>query len=529
MTSNSFFNRPTLPPLPPDALVSSEPQVIPKQIGPYQIETLLDRGGMSILYLASHPETQAPITIKVLSPQFLSHPEMTSRFLKEAEIIALADHPNIVKLYGYGEWEKGLYIAMEFIQGISLRQYLLQNPLSLKKALEMILEISYALCHLHTHGVIHRDVKPENVLVDESGHVKVIDFGISQLIDNPLVTSEPEKARLVGTPIYMSPEQRNDPTSASYPSDIYSLGIISYELLLGKLCHGQVHLSLMPKGMQKILAKALQADPKDRYLDIVDFIADVSAYLHSTQFDKEKKVGDSAGALFEKFHQLQQQLLPAVPLTIPQLDAGFVLHRPLGLNAFYAGQFLHGNLFVMAEPSTQEAEGLMTLLYLKGLLDVLAPKANSLTALANQLNEHLIQNPLQLPLPLLLIHWNAQENQVTWLSCGYGSLWYAADAKSAWENISCRHPALGLNPQHSYKQELLAFPPGRRLVICPLAETGSLFSEEQFRALLEEHRAFTPQKLAEALYRKAKSIQNHYFDTHPFVLLALENPTANSV
>lgn len=525
MSTNSFFKRPTLPPLPPDALISAEPPSTPKQIGPYPIETLLDKGGMSILYLASHPETQAPITIKVLSPQFLSHPEMTSRFLKEAEIIALADHPNIVKLYGYGEWERGLYIAMEFIQGISLRQYLLQNPLSLKKALEIILEISYALCHLHTHGVIHRDVKPENVLVDESGHVKVIDFGISQLIDNPLVTAEPEKARLVGTPIYMSPEQRNDPTSASYPSDIYSLGIISYELLLGKLCHGQVHLSLMPKGMQKILAKALQANPKDRYLDIVDFIADVSAYLHSTQFDKEKKVGDSAGALFEKFHQLQQQLLPELPLTIPGLETGFVLHRPVGLNAFYAGQFQQGHLFIMAEPSTQEAEGLMTLLYLKGLLDVLAPKASSLTLLANQLNEHLSENPLRLPLPLLFLQWDPAENRISWLSCGYGSLWYTSDKQASWENISCRHPALGLDAQHSYKQEVLAFPEGRRLVICPLAETGSPFNEEQFRFLLDEHLSFSPQKLAEALYRKAKSTQTHYFDTHPFVLLALEHPS----
>src|SRR5690606_36400224 len=103
------------------------------------------------------------------------------QFLKEAEIIALSNHPNIVKLYGQGEWEKGLYIAMEFIQGVSLTQFILQNSLSIKRSLEILLQVAYALLHLHSHGVIHRDLKPENILITENGGVKVIDFGIAQL------------------------------------------------------------------------------------------------------------------------------------------------------------------------------------------------------------------------------------------------------------------------------------------------------------------------------------------------------------
>ena len=150
---------------------------------------------------------------------------MVQRFLREADIIALADHPNIVKLYRQGTWEGGLYIAMEFIGSLSLRKYILRNLISLKHALELVLEISMALCHLHAHGVIHRDLKPENILVTEVGEVKVIDFGIAQLLtDSP--TDPRARRRLVGTPIYMSPEQKNDPESTSYPSDIYSLGII---------------------------------------------------------------------------------------------------------------------------------------------------------------------------------------------------------------------------------------------------------------------------------------------------------------
>ena len=156
---------------------------IPKMIGPYKIESLIEKGGMSLIYLGVHPDTKEPTTIKVLLPKYLFHPEVVKRFLTEAEIVsAMTDHPNIVKLYGHGEWEGGLYIAMEYIQGVSLRQKLLQSPISLKKALEIIIDIAYALCHLHTHGVIHRDLKPENILITDSSEVKVIDFGVAQLL-----------------------------------------------------------------------------------------------------------------------------------------------------------------------------------------------------------------------------------------------------------------------------------------------------------------------------------------------------------
>src|SRR5256885_15602408 len=119
MDDQDFHKQRTLPTI---ANSKSDEQKLPEKIGPYKVEALLERGGMSLLYLATHPETKDPITIKVLFPEFVSNPEMVQRFLREAEIIELTDHPNIVKLYGQGEWENGLYIAMEFIQGISLRQ-----------------------------------------------------------------------------------------------------------------------------------------------------------------------------------------------------------------------------------------------------------------------------------------------------------------------------------------------------------------------------------------------------------------------
>ncbi len=133
MVDSSFYKQPTMP-----DLISEHPTPpVPKMIGPYPIESLLNKGGMSLLYLGVHPETKQPLTIKVLSPSFVNHPDAVSRFLKESQIVMMANHPNIVKVYGQGEWEKGLYIAMEFIRGISLRHFIMQQSLSMRRALEI--------------------------------------------------------------------------------------------------------------------------------------------------------------------------------------------------------------------------------------------------------------------------------------------------------------------------------------------------------------------------------------------------------
>ena len=229
MVEDPFYKQPTQPGIETDREKLSK-ESIPKMIGPYKIEALLEKGGMSLLYLGTHPETKEPVTIKVLSPKFVAHPEVVKRFLTEAEIIALADHPNIIRLYGHGEWEGGLYIAMEFIQGISLRQYLLQTPMSLKRVLEIILDIAYALCHLHTHGVIHRDLKLGNLFLTERMQLKVGDFGLAAQ-----VFYEGERKKTVcGTPNYLAPEVLENSNGHSYEVDYWSIGVILYTMLYGR-------------------------------------------------------------------------------------------------------------------------------------------------------------------------------------------------------------------------------------------------------------------------------------------------------
>jgi serine/threonine protein kinase len=519
-----FYKQPTHPTL-QSKLLSQEN--LPKQIGPYKIEALLEKGGMSFLYLATHPETQDPITIKVLFPEFVSNPEMVQRFLREAAIIALADHPNIVKLYGQGEWEGGLYIAMEFIQGISLKQYLLHNLISLKHALELVMEVSMALCHLHAHGVIHRDLKPENILVTESGGVKVIDFGISQLLtDNQ--RDPHSKRRLIGTPIYMSPEQKHDPESTSYPSDIYSLGIITYELVLGKLSHGQIHLSIMPKGLQKILAKALQPHPENRYQDIVDFMTDVSAYLHSPVLLRENKELDPLGDLSESLRHAQHSLVPQHPPHWPQIEIGLTTYKSLGISSLYYDFFTlpeQAYGVIIGEPSVKGSPGIVYSSVLRGMVRALCQLTQHPHEMATVLNALLLDDPMKQHFAFSYLIFLPRENIFRFISCSCGHLLYQPAMGSSFLSIPSHHASLGADPRARFTGIEQTWYPGDTVFFYASSGLQALHQEavltaEQLQTHLAETARVSPQRQVEAILRKVKVNLSHPSQERSLVLLS---------
>lgn len=506
MTSDDFHKHPTQPGVPSGSKQPSIPE-LPLTIGEYKIESLLEKGGMSILYLATHPVTKEPVTIKVLSPKFLSQPDVVQRFFNEAEIIAMADHPNIVKMYGHGKWEGGLYIAMEFIQGISLRQYILQTPMSLKHALEVVIDIAYALCHLHTHGVIHRDLKPENILMTDAGGIKVIDFGIAQLLTEQETTHDAAKQRLIGTPIYMSPEQRENPENVSFPSDIYSLGIITYEMILGKLSHGQIHISLMPKGIQKILNKALQPNPDDRYQDVVDFITDVSAYMNSGALQKEKKVGDRLSELSENLRQAQIALMPATPPQWSGIEAGLTSHIGTAVFTTYFDFFeLPDESFgiIMGEPTSKEPESILYTAVLRGMVRSLSRLTTSPAELMTILNEHVIKDPMNQAFALHYLVLSPKKNQACYISCGYGSLWHIQSGQITPQRWVAENIALGIDAKTQFTEIKHPWQMGDTLLLAPFAFLSEAvpLSESFFQRIIMDYIDLPPQKQVDNIVRK---------------------------
>jgi hypothetical protein len=450
MIDDDFYKETTLPPPPPDRDGSSGVE-IPKKIGSYLIESLFEKGGMSVLYLGIHEETKEPAIIKVLSKKYLLNTEVVKRFLKEADIIAMTNHPNIVKLFVHGDWEGGLYIAIEFVPGISLRQYILQKHISLKRSLEMIIEIAYALCHLHMHGVIHRDLKPENILITDSGTIKVIDFGIAQLLTEESYNKRVGEQHFVGTPVYMSPEQKDNPELVSYPSDIYSLAIICYELVLGKLSHGQLHLGLMPKGLRKILTKALQPDPKLRYQDVVDFIADTSAYLNSDSLKEDLNIRDHLSELSENLKSTQLILVPEKAPAWKELDIAIATNKDVSLFGFQ--QSLYQDFFeipngaygvIMTESSLKNKETLIYTAATRGMIRALCKLTTNPQELVTILNDLIVNDPLRHNLSLSYATIEPDKKTIQYIACGEGQLCYYFNSQlKTFEKIINQNPFLG--------------------------------------------------------------------------------------
>jgi len=532
MNENDFHKQITLPIIKTDGNVSNfDVKSIPKKIGPYTVESLLDKGGMSILYLGTHPETKMPTAIKVLSPRYMSHPEITKRFLDEAEIISLADHPNIVKLYGHGEWDQGLYIAMEFIEGISLRQYLLRNPLSLKHALDIIIDISYALYHLHTHGVIHRDLKPENILITDSGVIKLIDFGIAQLLNQPDdEDDDAAKKQFAGTPIYMSPEQRDNPESVSYPSDIYSLGIVAYELILGKLSHGRIHISLIPRGMQRILSKALQPLPSSRYEDIIDFITDISAYMKSEIFINESLPTDQLSEMNTSIKLAEKNLLPSSAPHWTGAAVGFAQSKGFMISGIYYDFFLHPNdcySILCLEPINKGAEGIMYCAVARGMAKSLVAQETPVQEIIPKLNFLLSSDAAHQGFYFSFVYFHPQSNIIHYLCTEVCPLWYNPFKQNSLVQLPVNAPLLGTWQKAVFNIQAHPWNSGDNLII----SSYTVKSEEPdvdrehignyLHQTLKEYLEQPPQQLVNGVMRRLKIANDKLLLQNSITLICL--------
>jgi hypothetical protein len=229
------------------------------QVSGYKIQREIGKGGMATVYLAIQESLARPVVLKVMGTNLETTPEYTKRFLNEGHLVASLSHPNIITIYDIGIAEDFLYICMEYLGGGSLGQRIAQgmNP---DDALETVRQIAGALALAHAKGIVHRDVKPANILYRDDGTPVLTDFGIAKLAGDAELTST---GTILGSPYYMSPEQAEGRAALDGRSDIYSLGIIFYEMLTGKrpyegdsaitivLQHLQAPLPHLPRGLER--------------------------------------------------------------------------------------------------------------------------------------------------------------------------------------------------------------------------------------------------------------------------------------
>ena len=250
----------------------------------YEIGKRIGRGGMAEIFQARDILLDRPVALKVLFPEFATDPAFVERFRREAQAAANLNHPNIVGVYDWGKVNNTYYIAMEYVNGRTLADILKQSgTLTPMQVCDLISEVASALISAHHNGVIHRDIKPGNILVSTTGQVKVADFGIARALGAGVEQGLTQTGAVMGTATYFSPEQAQG-VSTDQRSDIYSLGIVMYEMLCGvapftgenavAIAYKQVHehampltqrLASIPTEVAAIVAKCMEKSPDDRY------------------------------------------------------------------------------------------------------------------------------------------------------------------------------------------------------------------------------------------------------------------------
>lgn len=293
--------------------------------GRYEVQEIIGVGGMSVVYKAYDNVDDRTVAVKILKDEFLNNEEFKRRFKNESKAIALLSHENIVKVYDVNFGEKLQYIVMEYIDGITLKEYInKQNSISWNDALFFMTQILRAVQHAHDKGIVHRDIKPQNIILLPNGNIKVTDFGIARFSRSDTKTLT-EQA--IGSVHYIAPEQAKGEVTDE-KADIYSIGVVLYEMLAGKVpfdSENAVSVALMqvqanaqkltqinpdiPKGLEQICVHAMQKNPRDRYQTATEMLLDIEEVIKNpnTTFNYSNNNETFTSTVVEPPHQIDDE------------------------------------------------------------------------------------------------------------------------------------------------------------------------------------------------------------------------------
>lgn len=295
----------------------------PAELAPHfpqlEILQLVGQGGMGAVYKARQPKLDRLVAVKILPPEVARDQGFRERFTREARSLARLNHANIITIFDFGETDGLYYFTMEYVDGKSVRQLLEAGDLSPSLALKIIPQVCDALQYAHDEGFVHRDIKPENLLLDKKGRMKIADFGLARLVGlTPTYLTLTGSQEVMGTLYYMAPEQMKRSHAVDHRADLFSLGVVFYEMLTGELPMGRFappsHKARVDARLDPVVLRALAREPELRYQDAVELKREVESVATS-----HSPAGAAAGqdAASARLHAIGDW--PSVRFTIPHI------------------------------------------------------------------------------------------------------------------------------------------------------------------------------------------------------------------
>jgi len=324
--------------------------LVGKKIDRYKVVGEIGRGGMAVVYRAIDTMLDRNVAIKIIMPEFADKEKLLKRFSREAKSLAKLSHSNIVKVLDYGEYESSPYLVMEFIPGGTLSSRL-GKPMNYAEAAALLAPVARALNYAHQQKIVHRDIKPGNILINETGQALLSDFGILKLLDAEETQGLTGTGKIVGTPSYMSPEQIRG-AQIDGRADVYSLGIVFFELVAGRkpyIANTPIELSLkhlndpiprarqfvrdVPAEVEQVFLKAMAKKPEERYQSMAAFADDLEklARKFSATTNKQPVMpasDENTDAEEKKPRTLKPFALVLVSILAIMVVGGFFIFRP---------------------------------------------------------------------------------------------------------------------------------------------------------------------------------------------------------
>jgi serine/threonine protein kinase len=325
--------------------------MIGKTLKQYKIEDTLGKGGMGVVYRAQDTRLDRPVALKVLSPEFTADEDRRRRFLQEARTAGSLNHPAIAQIYDVDEADGVTFIAMEYVEGKTVRQLIIDRELDLQGAVEIAIQAGEGLAKAHEKGIVHRDIKSDNIMVTRDGHAKILDFGLAKLVDSAMGSSatgtdqnqsmmetiaRTQAGIVLGTMAYMSPEQARG-QDMDHRSDIFSFGIVLYEMVTGELpFQGASPIDTLhaiafnetrpvttvranlPSSLHRVVSRCLRKQVQDRYQTSSDLVSDLKTVQKEVDSGISQRI------------PLQERLLDSMQ-TLKDLTAGEWIWPAVGI------------------------------------------------------------------------------------------------------------------------------------------------------------------------------------------------------
>jgi tRNA A-37 threonylcarbamoyl transferase component Bud32 len=269
---------------PPSGFVAPAATELAPHFPQLEILRLLGQGGMGAVYQARQTKLDRLVAVKILPPEVARDSAFAERFTREAQALARLNHPHIVTVHDFGDVDGLYYFTMEYVDGHNLRDLMQAGPLPAAQVLAIVPQLCEALQYAHDEGLVHRDIKPENILLDKKGRVKIADFGLARLVGlTPTYLTLTGTQEVMGTLLYMAPEQMKRTHTVDHRADIYSLGVVLYEMLTGELPLGRFappsRKAAVNERLDHVVLRALAREPAERYQDAAALKLDVEAAL----------------------------------------------------------------------------------------------------------------------------------------------------------------------------------------------------------------------------------------------------------